>query len=135
LSETLKDVEEKTQAYTKDRRNERWFGVSDVLLVPNLNWEVRHHFSELEGRGKRFQNAGLEGYYIQYAIQTICFKLDRSGAEVASDNRALCAAMAAHFVFDRPFLIYMKKRGSERPFFVMWVDNAELLSRDQQDAQ
>jgi hypothetical protein len=29
--------------------------------------------------------------------------------------------------FDRPFLIYLKKRDAARPFFVMWVDNAELL--------
>jgi hypothetical protein len=27
----------------------------------------------------------------------------------------------------RPFLIYLKKRGAGHPFFVMWVDNAELL--------
>jgi hypothetical protein len=32
-------------------------------------------------------------------------------------------------VFDRPFLVYMQKRGAEQPFFVMWVDNAELLVR------
>jgi len=32
--------------------------------------------------------------------------------------------------FDRPFLIYVKKRGAEySPFFVMWVDNAELMER------
>jgi len=33
------------------------------------------------------------------------------------------------FVFDKPFLIVMKKRGAERPFFVMWVANAELLCK------
>ncbi len=34
-----------------------------------------------------------------------------------------------NFIFDRPFLIVVKKRGAERPFFVMWVDNAELLCK------
>lgn len=29
--------------------------------------------------------------------------------------------------FDRPFLIYVKKRGAPHPHFVMWVENAELL--------
>jgi hypothetical protein len=33
------------------------------------------------------------------------------------------------FIFDRPFLIVVKKRGAEHPFFVMWVDNAELLCK------
>ena len=56
-----------------------------MLLVPNLNWEVRHHFPELEGDGKRFLNAGFNSYYIAKAMQTIRFKLDRSGAEVMSE--------------------------------------------------
>jgi hypothetical protein len=29
--------------------------------------------------------------------------------------------------FDGPFLIVLSKRGLRQPFFVMWVDNAELL--------
>jgi hypothetical protein len=33
------------------------------------------------------------------------------------------------FYFDHPFLVLMKKWGSRRPFFVLWVDNAELLLR------
>ena len=78
---------------------------------------------------KRFLNAGFEGYYIAKAMQTIRFKLDRSGAELASEAQMPCKPMATHFVCDRPFLIFVKKRGAERPFFVMWVDNAELLCK------
>jgi hypothetical protein len=33
------------------------------------------------------------------------------------------------YLYDRPFLLVMQKRGSSRPFFVMWVENAELLQR------
>ena len=29
--------------------------------------------------------------------------------------------------FDGPFLILMRKRGSTRPYFAMWVDSAALL--------
>ena len=33
-----------------------------------------------------------------------------------------------YLYFDRPFLIYVKRRQPNvQPFFVMWVDNAELL--------
>jgi hypothetical protein len=33
-----------------------------------------------------------------------------------------------YFYFNRPFLISVAKRGANaRPFFVMWVDNAELM--------
>ena len=40
---------------------------------------------------------------------------------------AIEKAEPREFRFHRPFLIYMKKRDADRPFFVMWVDNAELL--------
>ncbi|MGA2068226.1 MAG: hypothetical protein ABSG86_24855 [Thermoguttaceae bacterium] len=131
LLETLRDVEKKTQEHARQGKEEyhNRFGVRDVLLVPNLEWEIRHHFAELEGNGKRFLNATMKDYFIGKAAQTIRFKLDRSGAELASESKLYCLPLPTYFVFDRPFLIVVKKRGSERPFFVMWVDNAELLCR------
>jgi hypothetical protein len=124
-------VQKKTQKYARQPESEYHtkFGVRDVLLVPNLNWEVRHHFSELEGNNRRFLNSGFADFYIEKAAQVIRFKLDRSGAELASEFQQICKPMATRFVCDRPFLIYIKKRDSEHPFFMMWVDNAELLSK------
>ena len=135
LLETLDDVERKTQEFARqpNAQHGRRFGTRDVLLVPNLNWDIRHRFAELEGDDKRFLNRGFSGYYIAKAMQTIRFRLDRSGAELASEVQMPCRPMATHFVCDRPFLIVAKKRGSERPFFVMWVDNAELLSKFPED--
>ena len=66
-------------------------------------------------------------------MQMIRFRLDRSGAELASEVQVICRPMATYFVCDRPFLIVVKKRGSKHPFFVMWVDNAELLSKFQEN--
>ncbi len=129
LLDTLNDLETKTREFARqpDADFLRQFGIRDVLLVPNLNWEVHHRFSELEG--KYFLNSGFNGYYIAEAIQSVRFKLDRSGAELASEAQIPCLPSATHFVFDRPFLIVVTKRGAERPFFVMWVDNAELLCK------
>jgi hypothetical protein len=131
LAETLDDAEKKTREAARQTHagHQQEFGIRDVLLVPNLNWELRHRFVELEGSDKRFLNAGFRGYHIQQAMQTIRFKLDRSGAELASESKTYCLPMATHFVCDRPFPIVAKKRGAERPFFVMWVDNAELLCK------
>ena len=83
----------------------------------------------MEGSDKRLVNAGFNGYHIAKALQTIRFKLDRSGAELSSESQIFCLPDATHFVLDRPFLIVVKKRGAQRPFFVMWVDNAELLCK------
>jgi hypothetical protein len=102
--------------------------VGSALLVPNLNWSVYHRFAELEGANKKLLNSKLRGLYLSDAIQTIDFRLDRSGVELESE--AGLAATATAFgdcLFDHPFLILVKKRGAEMPIFVMWVDNAELL--------
>lgn len=61
-----------------------------TLLVPNLNWGIRHRFGELEGPGKRLLNSKLQGLYLSDAIQTVDFRLDRSGVELKSE-----AGMAA----------------------------------------
>jgi hypothetical protein len=64
---------------------------------------------------------------VDVAQQDICFRLDRSGAELASESKMYAMPVATHYVFGKPFLIYMQKRGEKQPYFVMWVDNAELL--------
>lgn len=61
------------------------------------------------------------------AMQVIRFRLDRNGAELASQAKIHAKPAPTEFVFDQPFLLSIKKRGAQHPFFVMWVDNAELL--------
>lgn len=131
LIETINAVEKKTLEYAQKHKEKyyREFGITDVLLVPSLDWEIRHRFTELEGADKRFLNTGFGEYNIEKVVQTIHFKLDRSGAELASEGKMYCMPESSHFVFDRPFLIVVKKRGAKQSFFVMWVDNAELLCK------
>jgi hypothetical protein len=141
LSETLYDCENKIREFAAKTPPEVLreygplvqFGPRDVLLVPNLNWEIRHHFTDLEGPDKPLENPGFENNYIQRAEQSITFKLDRSGAELSSEFKAYCKPSATHYKYNRPFLIYIKKRGQKSPFFVMWVDNAELLCKPQKN--
>jgi hypothetical protein len=68
------------------------------------------------------------GLPITESLQTIEFRLDRSGATVQSEALFVIEAEPREFVFDGPFLVYMQNRGAEHPFFAMWVDNAELLT-------
>lgn len=133
LAATLADVVSKIEHWSPGHAVE--FGALDVLLVPNMFWKITHHFRELEGRERKLLNPGFEGLWIETALQTIEFKLDRSGAELASESGVAIAAIPTHYVFDRPFLVYMKKRDAARPFFVMWVDNAELLCKPQSGEQ
>jgi hypothetical protein len=114
-------------------------GLSETasLLVPNLNWRIDHDFLELEGTDKEFLNAELLRHYLAKVFQFVDFKMDRFGSSVESGAYMASAILDGgergedpnpdHFYFDRPFLIVMTKRYAKHPFFVMWVDNAELL--------
>jgi hypothetical protein len=83
----------------------------------------------LEGKDKQFQNPAMRGLYLDTALQTIEFRLDRSGAELASESKFFVRPAATFSHFNRRFLILLKKRDAEHPIFVMWVENAELLDK------
>ncbi len=98
----------------------------DVLMVPEMFWEIDHRFEELIG--KMINNANPPMPIIE-AKQTIKLKLDRYGVVLESSARIVVFAIPRRFIFNRPFLIYVKKRERQQPFFVMWIDNAELLNK------
>jgi len=95
------------------------------FTVPDLHWFISHHFSGLEG--KSFLNQKLNAQRLDIAQQDILFRLDRNGADIRAESKNIFCASDPDMNFDRPFLIYMKKRGASTPYFVMWVNNAELL--------
>ncbi len=113
LAQTIEDIESRKM---EDPEIHGCFGPNDVLLVPNLFWRIDHSFRELE-----------EGLILK-ANEMIEFRLNRSGAELKAQSKIYCKPMPRHFVFDRPFLIYMKKRGAEHPYFAAWIGNEELLT-------
>jgi hypothetical protein len=126
LQETLSDLENKSSDYLAKNGNPT-LGELDSLGVPNMHWRISHHLTELEGIDKPLLNPTLQGTFIGEAIQVIEFKLDRRGAALTSLTMMKFLGLPRVILFNRPFLIYMKKRGAKHPFFVMWVDNAELL--------
>lgn len=126
LAETLADIEKKVTESPPEGDGSK-LGPNAVLLVPNMAWKVTHHFEEIEGRDKPFLDPSLRGLYLDAAIQTIQFRLDRSGAELTSEFRLVVRSSSHAYLANRPFLLYMKKRDARQPFLVLWIDNAELL--------
>jgi hypothetical protein len=129
LGETLADVQQKITATRPFDDVGSHLHPRDTLLVPNIKWKVSHRFTEIEGKDKEFLNPSLQGLYLDTAMQTIQFRLDRGGAELASETKVSMKPMANYFDVNRPFLVYMKKRDGQHPFFVAWVGNAELLEK------
>jgi hypothetical protein len=126
LVEMLESVEKKIAKAEKEEAH-NGLGPNDVMLVPDIVWRISHRFAEIEGR--EFTNTKLKGQRLDVAQQDIQFCLDRSGAELKSEAKTYMLPVPTYYVFNRPFLLYLKKRDAEMPYFVMWVENAELLNR------
>ncbi len=111
--------------HTDNHEKMRFLGSVDVLIAPEMFWQIDHRFDELIG--KMVSNANPPMPIIE-AKQMIKFKLDRYGAILESEAQIAFSGSPICLRFNRPFLVYMKKRDCEQPFFIMWVDNAELLN-------
>jgi hypothetical protein len=135
LGSTVATVEQKISEFKKDPDYEVLrklqppkFGHGDIVIVPDILYKLTHQFTEL--MGKSIGNSKLAGLPIVKAKQMIDFSLSRTGVILKSEAVGVVAAIARprHLYFNKPFLIYVKKRqGGTDPFFVMWVDNAELM--------
>ena len=100
--------------------------VDGELLVPKLRWRIIHRFAGLEGRA--FENESRRSRYIEVAREDITFRLDHRGAELEAEAVVGDVfSSTPSYVFKGPFLVYMKARGADVPYFVMWVENDELL--------
>jgi len=134
LKKILQDLDTKMAQYPPQNRPKsrslQGLSRTDGFLVPNMHFRIIHQFQELEGSEKPIINTQFAGAYIGHASEIIQFKLDRSGVSLTSESKILVKMGPRDFNFNRPFLLYMKKRGAKHPFFVMWVDNAELLIKN-----
>lgn len=140
LSEALKSIEQNITQFKSDSYYEtlRKLRPIDRLTVPDVLYKLTHHFKDLEYKNLANPKWRELGYFIFEAGQMIDFSLSRTGVVLKSEARIGGGGggpppgkieLPRYLYFDRPFLIYVKKRGAEySPFFVMWVDNAELMS-------
>lgn len=108
------------------------FGSRDILSIPKIDFNVSHSYNEL--LNKNFTNKGWQEYFIRKALQAIRFRLNEIGVILKSESRSIYSKgssyVARRLVFDKPFLIYLKEKDGQSPYFAMWVDNPELLVKD-----
>ncbi len=124
LEQTLAMVEARSKKnYDSSNLND-----DETVQIPKLNFLIDHSYQELEG--KAFLNKGWKGWSIFKAKQWIKFQLNEKGAAVKSEGKIIMIKGTMNqprsFIFDQPFLIYLKEEG-KKPYFALWVDNAELL--------
>jgi len=137
LSEAVAKVEQNISEFKNDPNYEVLHKLKpmDSLIVPDILYKLTHKFEAL--LDKHLGNPKWLSYFFSEAMQMIDFSLSRTGVIIKSAAYSPLPPgryieEPRRFHFDRPFLIYVKKReGGISPFFVMWVDNAELMNEFQ----
>lgn len=106
----------------------------DVFAIPVIKFNIATHYKNLEGQ--IFTTNDNKKHSFQEAYQRTGFILNEDGAVVESEAvlvlDSASAAPATHpkkMIFDKPFLIIVKQTDKTNPFFVMKVENTELLTR------
>ncbi|HWC89939.1 MAG TPA: hypothetical protein VG433_09795 [Pirellulales bacterium] len=134
MAATLEAVEQRIKASGEKKPGDEASmpEAGDHLQVPMISLGVERDYPEVTNHA--FENPELRGLSIAEARQGIRFYLDQRGArfESRSTGTVTLSKMREkprYFIFDRPFLIYMKQKDASAPYLAMWIGNAELLKK------
>lgn len=97
------------------------------LWIPKIDLKIIHEFKEMAG--KEILGEGMLARRL-LAVQSVDFKLDEKGVKLAADGFSMDGIKAlgpTKYHFNRPFFVVMMEQGRKLPYFMLYVDNAELL--------
>ena len=121
LAETIARVQKRVDSNKPTKITE-----CNTLMIPVLDFEIMREYSELYGKAIRSKNPRFDGTGFAIARQHIRFKLDETGAVLKSEA-IFAGSIGQNMIFDKPFLIMIQRTDSNKPYFALWIDNAELL--------
>jgi hypothetical protein len=111
-------------------------GPNPQLAIPKLNFDLRGDFPQLEGLILQPSlSAHVKRLKTTEVKQLVRFQLNEKGAILKSEAVMVFKTLAMPgpqvkrhiMIFDKPFLILMKRANSAHPYFALWVGDASLL--------
>jgi len=102
---------------------------NDVLKIPKFAFNITYNYTDL--LGCYLKNETFTTFYFDKAVQQIEFVLDEKGVILESEAIVTTTdsiVESRRLVFDQPFLLYMKEKGAQYPYFAMWIENTELMA-------
>lgn len=135
---TLKVVIDSLQGKTKDfqqnsNESNYWkyhFNDEDHVRIPIIEFNIETNYSAIE---ETYIKTASRELLIETMYQRTAFVLNEKGAEVESVAEVAVEEMAEELpkpkrlFFDSPFIILLKRKTSEYPYFAMYVSNSELM--------
>lgn len=107
----------------------------DIFSIPIIKFNIETNYSDIQRQS--FTSRG-KLHHVEEAFQRTGFILNENGAVVESETYAVTDSSGAEpvkilpkkMIFDKPFFIIIKRAKSDNPYFVMYVQNTELLTKE-----
>jgi len=106
-------------------------GDDEQVRIPYINLNIEKEYREVEGA--KIKNEDFNNYSIGKAIQIIDFKLNEQGISLTSIAENVMYECDLEneprkLIFNKPFLIILKEKDKDEPYFLMWINNSELVN-------
>jgi hypothetical protein len=107
----------------------------DIFSIPAIKFNIENDYRDIEGQVFKTDKGN---YFVETAYQRTGFILNENGA-IAESHALIATTDSAEtepikiepkrMIFNKPFFVIVKRRESKNPYFVMYVQNNELLTK------
>ena len=124
---TFKEIYEEIQKNNQNYKDNKGLTKNDVLQIPNIDFNVKKEYEELENKSFKFSNG--EEYKIDKALQTIQFSLDKKGGKIKSEagmmisKSSLIQDKPREFLVNDTFCIFLKEKNKDLPYFASKISD------------
>ena len=105
----------------------------DKVIIPELDFNIKTNYPRLENNTV-YSNYGY--FKLDKIDQKTALKLNEHGMELEGEYVVSisllsldeeCPIKVKNLIFDKPFLIVLRKTRTINPYFCLWIDNTELM--------
>ncbi len=126
FNEYYNDVKKKTNEYTGNKE----FQEQDELLVPYVRVNGMIAYNDLYGKFIK----GTNGLYFTDVVQNVNFSLNEKGCNLNSKATIVTEYLGInndtrYCYFKDKFIIFMKEKDSQNPYFALKVDTEDVLEK------
>ncbi|MCH2175644.1 MAG: hypothetical protein MK193_07945 [Lentisphaeria bacterium] len=118
------DIGDERVIYMNDIRD------GDVFAIPFIQFDLSKNYEEL--LNKKILNEKFAGLGLKAASEQVKFELHEKGlsadAKAVEENHFAEASKPRKFVFNKPFLLSVWRKGAKEPYLAMWIETTNFMS-------
>lgn len=142
IAEMTTEIEKLTEIGKTEKKKEKisrkyYYNEEDIVVIPKFNFNIETNYKTLKGNNFK---SNEQDFQIEKAWQRTAFILDESGAEIESEAEIEVATeeideeyekpKPKKIIFDKLFLILLKRTDTKNTYFGLWTTNTELMTKE-----